>query len=60
MKEYLQSVNACAERMYYQTRGKYTMSLEELVVLQEEINSMLKDIEEAKKESIRLYEEKRG
>ena len=60
MKEYLQSVNACAERMYYQTRGKSTMSLEELVVLQEEISSMLKDIEEAKKESIHLYEKKRG
>lgn len=60
MKELIQSINTGAERLYYQTRGKYTLSLEELVVLQEEINSMLKDIEEAKKESIHLYEKKRG
>lgn len=60
MKEYLRSVNACAERLYYQTRGKYTMSLEELIVVQEEIKSMLEDVEEAKKESKQLYEEKEG
>ena len=60
MKELIQSINTGAERLYYQTRGKSTMSLEELVVLQEEIISMLKDIEEAKKESIHLYEKKRG
>ena len=51
MKELLQSINAGAERVYYQTRGKYTLSLEELLVLQEELKTMLEDIEDAKKEA---------
>lgn len=60
MKELIQSINTGAERLYYQTRGKSTMSLEELVVLQEEINSMLEDLEHAKKEAIHFYKEKEG
>ena len=51
MKELLQSINTGAERVYYQTRGKYTLSLEELLVLQEELKTMLEDIEDAKKEA---------
>lgn len=60
MKELIQSINTGAERLYYQTRGKNTLSLEELQVLQEEIMSMLEDVEEAKKESRHLYEKKEG
>lgn len=60
MKELIQSINTGAERLYYQTRNKTTLSLEELLVLQEEIMSMLEDVEEAKKESRHLYEKKEG
>lgn len=60
MKELIQSINTGAERLYYQTRSKNTLSLEELLVLQEEIMSMLEDVEEAKKESRHLYEKKEG
>lgn len=60
MKELIQSINTGAERLYYQTRSKTTLSLEELLVLQEEIMSMLEDVEEAKKESRHLYEKKEG
>lgn len=60
MKELIQSINTRAEKLYYQTRGKTTLSLEELLLLQEEIMSMLEDVEEAKKESSHLYEKKEG
>lgn len=60
MKELIQSINTGAERLYYQTRNKTTLSLEELLVLQEEIMSMMEDVEEAKKESRHLYEKKEG
>lgn len=60
MKELIQSINTGAERLYYQTRNKTTLSLEELQVLQEEIMSMLVDVAEAKKESIHIYEKKEG
>lgn len=60
MKELIQSINTGAERLYYQTRGKYTLSLEELEFLQMEIKSMLEDLEDAKKEAIHFYEEKEG
>ena len=60
MKELIQSINTGSERLYYQTRGKYTLSLEELEVLQMGIKSMLEDLEHAKKEAIHFYEEKEG
>lgn len=60
MKELIQSINTGAERLYYQTRSKNTLSLEELLVLQEEIMSMLENVKEAKKESIHIYEKKEG
>lgn len=60
MKELLQSINTGAYTLYYQTRGKYTLSLEELEVLQEEIKSMLEDLENAKKEAKHIYEKKEG
>lgn len=60
MKELIQSINTGAERLYYQTRSKNTLSLEELQVLQEEIMSMLEDVEKAKKESRHLYAKKEG
>lgn len=58
MKELLQSINTGADRLYYQTRGKNTLSLEELKVLQEEIISMLMNLEYAKKEAKHIYEKK--
>lgn len=60
MKELIQSINTGAERLYYQTRSKTKLSLEELQVLQEEILSMLENVEEAKKESRHFYEKKEG
>ena len=60
MKELIQSINTGAERLYYQTRNKTTLSLEELLVLQEEIMSMLEDEKKKKKESRHLYEKKEG
>ena len=60
MKELIQSINTGAEKLYYQTRGRYTLSLEELEVLQMGIKSMLEDLEYAKKEAIHIYEEKEG
>lgn len=60
MKELLQSVNATAERIYYITRNKYTLSYEELSVLKAEISSMMEDVKEAQKEAYHLYEKKEG
>lgn len=60
MKELIQSINTGAERVYTQTRGKYTLSLDMIAVLQEELEAMLEDIETAKKEAAHLYEKKRG
>lgn len=60
MKELIQSINAGAERVYTQTRGKYTLSLEMILVLQEEVETLLEDIEIAKKEAAHLYEKKEG
>lgn len=60
MKELIQSVNAGSERVYRQTRGKCTLSLDMLLVLQEEIETLLEDIELAKKEAASLYEKKEG
>ena len=60
MKELLQSINTGADRLYYLTRGKNTLSLEELEILQEQIISMLMNVEEAKKSAIHIYEKKEG
>jgi hypothetical protein len=57
MKELIHSINASAERLYYLTRGKNTMCLEYLEILQDVINFMIEDIEEAKKEAKHLYDE---
>ena len=60
MKEIVQSINTGAERIYTQTRGKYTLSLEMIAVLQEEVKSLLEDIETAKKEAADATRKKRG
>lgn len=60
MREYLQFINATAERVYYITRNKYTLSYEELSVLKAEIASMLEDVKEAQKEASHLYAKKEG
>ena len=60
MKEYLQFINATAERIYFLTRNKSKLSYEELSVLKAEISSMLDDVKEAQKEASHLYEKTEG
>jgi hypothetical protein len=60
MKEYLQIINATAERIYFMTRNKSRLSYEELAVLKAEISSILEDVKEAQKEALHLYEKTEG
>lgn len=60
MKEYLQFINATAERIYFITRNKCKLSYEELSVLKAEISSIMEDVEEAQKEAAHLYEKTEG
>jgi hypothetical protein len=60
MKEYLQIINATAERIYFMTCNKSRLSYEELAVLKAEISSILEDVKEAQKEALHLYEKTEG
>lgn len=60
MKEHLQFINAAAERIYFITRNKSTLSYDELAVLKAEISSIMEDVEEAQKEACHLYEKTEG
>lgn len=60
MKELLQAINAGAEKLYYITHYKPTMSIEELNILECELNSMQVVVAMAKKEAKHLYEKKEG
>lgn len=60
MREQLQDINATAERIYYITRNKCTLSYEELSVLKAEILSIVETAKEAQKEAYHLYEKKEG
>lgn len=60
MREHLQFINATAERIYFMTRNRSTLSYEELSVLKAEISSILDDVKEAQKEASHLYEKTEG
>ena len=60
MKEHLQFINATAERIYFMTRNRSTLSYEELAVLKSEISSIMVDVKEAQKEALHLYEKTEG
>lgn len=60
MKELLQAINATAEKVYYITHYRPTMSIEELKVLEIELKSMLVLVNKAQKEAKHFYEKKEG
>ena len=52
MKDQLLIINATAERIYFMTLNKYTLSHEDLALIRAETESMLMDVKDAEKEAI--------